>query len=107
MWAVDADTGNEEVTWSATFTPFYETLEGKKVYSSLYIRFEMGKGAWAKAEVRCDNGRWESAGILRGQGPTLLPVRPRRCDRYEVRLSGKGSCAVLGMVRRLRVGSEV
>lgn len=107
LWSVDADAGDEEIDWSATFTPFYETMQGKKVYSSLYFRFELEKKAWIRAEVRCDGGRWENVGILRGEGPQLLPVRPRRCDRYEIRLSGKGACAVLGMVRKLRVGSEV
>ena len=107
MWVIDADDKEEELTWNATFTPFYETLDGKKVYSSLYIRFELEKGAWAKAEVRCNGGRWESVGVLRGEGTQLLPVRPQRCDKYEIRLSGKGGCTVLGMVRRLRVGLEV
>ena len=107
LWALDADEGSEIVDWSATFTPFYETMEGKKVYSSLYLRFELGKGAWIQAEVRCDNGKWEKIGGLHGKGPQLLPVRPRRCDKYEVQLSGHGECAILGMIRRFRVGSEV
>lgn len=107
LWALDADTGDEKLDWSATFTPFYEVLGGKKVYSSLYVRVELDAGAWMQAEVRCDKGKWEKVGSVHGKGTQLLPVRPRRCDRYEIRLSGHGACAVLGMIRRLRVGSEV
>ena len=107
LWALNADEGDETIDWSATFTPFYETLEGKKVYSSLYLRFELDAKAWIQAETRCDNGKWEKVGSIHGKGAQLLPVRPRRCDKYEVRLSGQGECAILGMIRRVRVGSEV
>jgi hypothetical protein len=107
LWSVDADAGTEIVPWSVTFAPFYETANGKKYYSTLFIRLELAAGARAEAETRCDGGAWESAGKLLTAGTALLPIRPRRCDKFEIRLSGVGECAVLSMVRQFRVGSEV
>jgi len=107
VYALDAGTGSETVSWSAVFAPFYETAHAKKYYSTLYLRLELGAGAYVSAETRCDGGLWEKAGTVRGKSTAILPVRPRRCDKFELRLSGSGECAVLSLVRELRAGTEV
>ena len=102
-------TGDEAVEWEARFTPFYETVTGRKRYSRLFLRAELPKGSWLKAEMRCDGGRWESCGKLVGgvSDTQVLPLIPNRCDRFEIRLTGKGACAVLSMLREFRVGGAV
>lgn len=102
-------TGEEAVEWEARFTPFYETVTGRKRYSRLFLRVELPNGSWLKAEMRCDGGRWESCGKLVGSvnDTQVLPLIPNRCDRFEIRLTGKGACAVLSMLREFRVGGAV
>jgi hypothetical protein len=107
LWSVDADAGAEMIPWSVTFAPFYETADGKKYYSTMFLRLELAEGAHAEVETRCDGGAWESAGKLRKVGTSFLPVRLRRCDKFEIRLSGTGECTVLSLVRQFHVGSEV
>ena len=93
--------GNEEsVEWEAVFVPMYETLEGGKQYNRLIFRVEVSGDSWLAADVRFDDGRWMQVGIVKGKnGPVHMPVPLRRCDKFQIRLRGKGDCAVLDMVR--------
>lgn len=105
---LNADTGNDdsEIEWVAQFTPFYETVEGRKMFSRLLIRLQLGKGAWVKAEYRCDGGRWVEAGKILGakEDVNQMRISPNRCDKFEVRLSGKGMCAIQNILREFSVG---
>jgi hypothetical protein len=62
-----------------------------------------------RAEVCFDDGVWREAGKLVGRKqdsiPLLIPIN--RCDRFELRLSGKGSCTILAMMLEYQVGSDV
>ena len=42
------------IQWSATLSPFNETVHGRKGYSRLYLRADLKAGAWVKAEVSVD-----------------------------------------------------
>lgn len=104
----DAGVEDKDVAWNAAFAPFYETIQGRKRYSRLILRLELPKGSWARAEIKCDGGTWETVAQWTGREQdavsVVLPIR--RCDRFELRLSGKGPCAVLGISREFSVGSE-
>lgn len=96
--------GDESVEWEAVFVPMYETLEGGKQYNRLIFRVEVPKGGYMAADVRFDDGRWIQVGIVKGKsGPVHMPVPLRRCDKFQIRLRGKGDCAVLDMVREFRL----
>lgn len=103
------DDGTEIVEWSATLAPFYETVQGRKRLSKLLLRVELPKGSWLRAQVRCDGGRWAECGKIVGEkaDTRVLPIAPNRCDKFEVKLSGKGECAVLSLLREFRVGGSV
>lgn len=109
VWLADGDADNPDMTWFAHFTPFYETIQGRKRYSKLLLRVELPKGSWLKADIRCDGGVWREAGKIVGREHDTIPLRVaiNRCDRFEVRLSGKGPCTVLTMLREFNVGSDV
>lgn len=107
VWLEDSGEEDKEIRWSAQFTPFYETLSGRKRHTRLLIRLELPKGSWVRAEIRSGQ-RWEvcgqAAGAVRDTVALRLPIR--RCDRFELRLTGKGPCAILGIQREFVVGSE-
>ncbi|MBO5918368.1 MAG: hypothetical protein J6Q14_06340 [Oscillospiraceae bacterium] len=68
---------------------------------------EVPKDGWLAVDVRFDGGRWEQVGIVKGKtGPVHMPVPLRRCDKFEVRLRGKGDCAVLEMAREFRLRGD-
>ena len=99
--------GDEQVEWETVFVPMYETLEGGKQYNRLIFRVEVPKDGWLAADVRFDGGRWMQVGLVKDKsGPVHMPVPLRRCDKFQVRLRGKGDCAVLEMAREFRLRGD-
>ena len=99
--------GDEAVEWEAVFVPMYETLEGGKQYNRLIFRVEVPGDSWLAVDVRFDGGRWIQVGIVKGKsGPVHMPVPLRRCDKFQIRLRGKGDCTVLEMVREFRLRGD-
>lgn len=109
VYTVDGNGAKENIDWSAEFAPMYESVQNKKTYSHMYLRVEMEVGAFIMAEISCDDRPFELAFRSSDSSDTTItiPIRPRRCDKFRIRLSGKGNCAVLSMLRELRYGSEV
>ena len=106
VWLEDAGEPEEELDWSLTFPPFRETPEGRKRLARLLIRAELPEGAWLEARVACDGGRAEPAGRILGRGDDVsqLWIRPNRCDRFQVTLSGHGPCVIRNVLREFTVG---
>ena len=108
VWKV----GGEDETpmeWSATLYPMDEQTNGKKGYSKILLRLEPEQGAFVRVEVREDFGRWRQLGIVNGKkrAAANFYVLPGRCDTFQIRLSGKGRCAVKSITREFDVVSEV
>ena len=109
-WRLESSGEDKSLAWHAQFAPLYETIEGRKRYSKLLLRVELPAGSYLKAKVRWDGaGRWQTVGDLRGKEETtaLLRIPPRRCDKLELRLEGRGPFALLSWLREFRLGSDV
>jgi hypothetical protein len=108
VYAMNQDLDMSECEWFVQFVPFYETIEGKKIYSRLVFRLELPRGSYMVIEARTDGGVWREAGKIVGRGQAVIPIRLpiSRCDKFELRLSGKGECTVLDIMREYHVGSE-
>ena len=67
---------------------------GTKV--SLYIQYD-------------SNPKWEHKGTM--EGKTLrsftLPVIPRRCDHFRIKIAGHGEVQILSISKTLEIGSDV
>lgn len=109
VWLADGGQADSDLSWSAQFTPFYETIQGRKRYSKLLLRVELPREAWLRAEVCTDGGIWREVGQIVGRefGSIPLPIPINRCDRFEIRLRGKGPCTILSILREFHVGSDV
>lgn len=110
VWALDSGETEATLGWWAQFAPLYETVGGRKRWSKLLLRVELPKGSYLRALVRWDGaGSWETVGDLRGREETtaLMRIPPRRCDKLELRLEGRGPFALLSWLREYRVGSDV
>lgn len=104
---VDTASGQEDapIPWSATFTPFDETAHAGKYPSRLLLRLELGEGAWAEAELSRDGGPFQHVWTGRGRaGTAVVPIRPGRCERYQLRLKGEGPCLVRSIEREYALG---
>ena len=110
LWKVDPEADRSDLTWSATFCPFTETVNERKVYSRFHLRLELAEGAWLQVETRLDGGpRWNTVYTHHNQRARTItvPVMPERCDQVEIRLSGKGECLLRTFIREVAMGSDV
>lgn len=94
--------------WSVQFTPFYETIEGKKSYSRIVMRVSIPMDSYMQIRLRFNGGYWLNAGTVVGKGDSVIPVRIpiNRCDKFELELSGKGECTILDIMREYYVSEE-
>lgn len=96
------------VPWSATLCPFYEETLGRKGYLRLFLRVELEKGAWIRVECSEDGGPFRPVWSCHDAraGTAVVPLRPGRCDRFQLRISGKGRCLLRNLERVFSVGTE-
>ena len=84
-----------------------ETPE-KKTVSKLLIRLELDEGANLKIEMQFDSdGIWQPVKELYAEKKRsyYLPIIPRRCDHFRIRMSGQGECRLYSLVREVYTGS--
>lgn len=93
-----------DVEWFAELGPFDEYLEDKKVYSQLKMRLSFAKSSELNVLISIDGGDWEilSRFINDRDKTEMLPIVPRRCDKFAIRLEGKGYCRIDSLVRIYR-----
>lgn len=97
----------EDLEWKAVFGPFDEYIEEHKIYSKLAMRLKANGVASAKVFISIDEGPWEQVehyDRVSTKGD-FIPIIPRRCDRYSVKIEGKGNCELKSLTRRVRQGS--
>lgn len=107
IYALDQDEDEDEpITWSALFAPFNETVHARKYPSRLLLRLELSQGAWVEAQLSRDNGPFQSVWTSHDHhAPTaVIPLRPGRCDSYQLRLKGEGRCIVKSLEREFSLG---
>lgn len=104
--------GTEEgdVAWSCeTGLIGYSTVEQKYV-SRFNIRMSLARDAYMDVLVQYDSdGVWHNQGRIQGVGTRtfMLPVRPRRCDHFRIRLEGCGDVRIYSFAKIFEAGSDV
>lgn len=93
----------------AEFGDFTENDPNKKGVTKLQIRAELEAGATLQIQMQFDSsGEWETvkeifAGVKRSY---YIPIIPRRCDHFRIKLNGKGDWRLYSLVRESYSGSE-
>ena len=100
--------GYETIEWMATFGPFYEYMEYHRIYSSLTLRLVVYTDSDVRVYISEDEKDWE---LVKDIKPVethgeKIPIVPRRCDRYSIKIEGKGKCEIKSLTRRWRKGSH-
>ena len=121
LWCLDGDgrllsltgqngTAEEEISWSGTSRLFHYSLPERKYLGRVSLRMSLERGKRATLAVEYDSsGVWETIGTVTGTGLTgsfTLPLLPRRCDHFRLRLSGSGEVRLYSVSRQLETGSE-
>ena len=102
--------GYEGIGWMAETGDFTDAGPDKAGVVRLQLRFEADEGAAVKVEVQFDSdGAWRPVNELAStrKRSYVLPIIPRRCDHYRLRLSGTGGCRVFSLTRQFYRGSEL
>ena len=87
----------------------YNTIEQKYI-SRFNLRMQLPKESTAALYIEYDSdGVWHCAGRMKGTGTKtfMLPVRPRRCDHFRIKLEGTGDVRVYSFSKILEVGSDM
>lgn len=107
IYVIDGGGEDDDIEWTAEFGPFDEYLEDKKIISRIKMRYTLEPGAYLQVYVKTDRSDfqlieeytddYERAGMIR--------IIPTRCDKYWIRLEGKGRCRIESLVRQYRSAS--
>lgn len=97
----------DTMEWTATFGAFDEYVESKKIYSKISLRLNVFSHTHLKVYISLDQGDWELVQEYTAAetGGHIIPIVPRRCDRYSIKIEGKGYCEIKALTRRVRRGT--
>lgn len=112
VYIINPETATEtklQRDWMATFGAFDELIENQKIYSRMSLRFIAQPGTSITILIKMDDGEWEIIKRFEyaNTGGETVPIVPRRCDRFSIRVVGTGDCEIKSLTRRFRRGSGV
>ncbi len=66
------------------------------------------EGAWVRVACSEDGGPFRPVWASHDSraGTAVIPLLPGRCDRFQIRISGRGGCLLRSLEREFSVGSE-
>ena len=107
---MDSDTpldNEKDINWMAEFGPFDEFIEEKKVYSKMKMRLKLEEGSELNVYIKIGDGEWELVQYIddHAERTQLVPIVPRRCDKFSIKLEGEGNCRIESLVRQFRMGT--
>ena len=102
--------GQNSIHWSATSGVIGYTNAESKYVSRFNIRMKLPRGASMNVYIEYDSsGLWKHHGNIKGNGldSFVIPIRPRRCDHYRLRIEGSGEVRVYSIAKILEIGSDM
>lgn len=94
----------------AEFGDFVEGDPNRKGISKLQLRIELDDGAMVDVLIQFDSdGVWRKVKTLTAykKRSYYLPIVPRRCDHFKIKIYGQGGWKLHSMVRESYSGSEL
>ena len=92
------------------FGDFTDGSLNRKAVSKVQLRMELDEGAWLNVKIRYDSeGEYTTLFTVEAgkKRSVYIPVIPRRCDHYRIRMDGGGKWTLYSMARELYIGSAV
>ena len=98
----DSGSLEEPVSWYCE-TPELEYDSPDHVYASmLQVRLELPLGSRVQIDVEYDSdGIWRRQRVIEGRKKrgVEIPLRPRRCDHFRIRISGRGEASICSITK--------
>ena len=113
LYAINGTSGTAEAAfaWMLTTGAFGYEIADQKFVSRFNLRVQMANAATLVVHIQYDSdGVWLSQGTYTAAAAlidtVMIPVIPRRCDHFRVKLSGSGQVKLLSFDRKLEGGSD-
>lgn len=104
-------TAETPLRWYAESARIGTRTADNKYVTRLQLRFRLDEGGEFTVFVRYDGGDWENKGTVRATTlqprAVTIPILPRRCDHFAVRLAGTGGFRLHAVTKLLEAGSDV
>ena len=112
IWDLQGAVGAPEtrLPWTAQSGILYYEYPNKKYTSRYDVMLSAPAGTTAEVYIQYDsNGVWRYCGQVhfKGLNSVTIPVRPRRCNHMELRITGEGEVKIYSIARILEQGSDV
>lgn len=93
----------EKIDWYFETVSQGYTVLGCKYVSSLLIRMECDDDTIADISIQYDGvGTWHRQKTVCGKvGNVVVPIRPKRCDSFKIRMSGNGNIRIISITKTL------
>ena len=98
---------DKKLEWYAVLGEYDEYLENKKIYSEIDLRIKMEENSELMVSISIDNGDYERVRHIytTTKRTVSMPIIPRRCDKFKIKLEGHGYCKVESVVRVVKEGT--
>ena len=105
----DDDSGEEDVPFMFETGDIGLSTPDKKYISRIDLRVSLDFGARMRFWIQYDSdGNWIESGTLHGTNmipqPISLPILPRRCDHFKIRVNGIGKFNLYAITKILEQG---
>lgn len=102
-------TEEEEVPWMVEFADMVFGSPNRKGIGKMQFRFGFEELGTVVISVKYDSGEWETVMTVNGgtKESRIVPLIPRRCDHFKVKLDGRSRVNLYGMTVHYYHGSEL
>lgn len=100
----------DPVEWMAETGVIGTSSPDKKYVSRLSIRMALDKGSEVAFYAQYDSfGEWHHLSSMVGSSlrTFTVPIRPRRCDHFRLRIVGTGDAKIYSIVKTIEEGSDI
>ena len=99
-----------DVSWYAESGVIGTSMPDKKYVSSIVVRMSLAIGSVVKFYAQYDSyGEWFTLASVTGTNlrSFSLPMRPRRCDHFRLRIEGMGDAKIYSIAKTIEQGSDI
>ncbi|MBQ2357786.1 MAG: hypothetical protein II395_03435 [Ruminococcus sp.] len=120
LFAIDDNDRLIEINGASNLEPDFEwyaetgyigySYSDNKYVGRMIVRLSKPLTSRIRLLISYDNSEeWETVSDLNGIGTRScsIPVLPRRCDRFRIRLEGIGDCKIYSISKALEIGSDM
>lgn len=100
----------DPIEWYAETGIYGLSQTDSKYISRLNVRMALDKGSTVILSIQYDSsGVWERLCTVVRQNinPFTLPIKPRRCDHFRLRLEGTGGAKIYSISKTIEQGSDI